>query len=142
MELRGAALSEPSSRARAQVQLRDGRDGSVSLIAPPRESKVSGRVLDPQGEPLPGVTLLVAPERFGVALRTEGTPTVTDAQGSFVCEGLGAGPHRLFVDAPGYATAERGLTAPGTAEIRLERGSVPSAQSGSAERGGRVESEP
>jgi hypothetical protein len=121
VELRGAALSAPSSRARVQVRLSDGRNESVNLIAPPRESNVSGRVLDPHGEPLPGVTLLVAPERFGTAARTDGVPAVTDAQGSFLYEGLGAGPHRVFVEALGYAAAESVVTAPGSVEIRLGR---------------------
>jgi hypothetical protein len=120
VELRGAVLSEPSSRARALVRLRDGGDGSASLIAPPRESRISGRVLGPQGEPLPGVTLLVAPERFGNAARTEGMPVVTDGQGSFLCEGLGAGSHRVFVEALGYAAADRVVMAPGSVELRLE----------------------
>jgi hypothetical protein len=120
VELQGAVLAAPSSRARAQVNLGSRRSDIVNLVAPTRQSRVSGRVLDEHGEPMIGVTVLLAPERFGSASRTEGTPALTDARGSFDCDGLYAGPHRVFVESLGYGSIERAVTAPGSLEIRLE----------------------
>jgi len=124
VELQGAIVAAPSSRATAQVDLRSGQSGTATLIAPARLAKVSGRVLDEHGEPLVGVTVLVAPERFGAAARTEGNPAVTDASGAFECEGLSSGPHRVFVEALGYASVERPIVAPGALEIRLDPSSA------------------
>ena len=123
VQLQGAVVAAPSSRARAQVDLRSGR-GSATLIAPARQSRVSGRVLDEHGEPMVGVTVLVAPERFGRAARTEGSPALTDTRGAFECDGLYAGPHRIFAEVLGYPSIERAVVAPGSLEIRLEPGST------------------
>jgi len=120
VELQGAVVAAPSSRARAKVNLGSGRADSVNLIAPLRQSRVSGRVLDEHGQPMVGVTVLLAPERFGAASRMEGTPALTDARGAFDCEGLYAGPHHVFVEAPGYASTEHPVVAPGSLDVRLE----------------------
>jgi hypothetical protein len=124
VELQGAVIIAPSSRARARVDLRSGRGDRVNLVAPARQSRVSGRVLDEHGEPMVGVMVLLAPERFGTAARTEGTPALTDGRGAFDCEGLHAGPHRVFVEALGYDSIERAVVAPGVLEIRMETSST------------------
>lgn len=124
VELQGAVLAAPTSRARARVDLRSGRSGSVNLIAPVRQSRVRGRVLDEHEQPVAGATVLVSPERLGFASRTEGTPALTDARGAFDCEGLYAGPHRVFVEVLGYAPVERPVASPGTVDIALEPSST------------------
>ncbi|MFN2433140.1 MAG: carboxypeptidase regulatory-like domain-containing protein, partial [Gemmatimonadota bacterium] len=73
---------------------------------------IHGRVQDTAGIPIAGATV-----------RLEDTPfaAVTDAEGRYALDGLGAGRHRLTVHAVGFDTAERRLNVPREGEaLRLD----------------------
>ena len=68
----------------------------LALAAPADTSALTGRVLDPAGRPVPGVTVMVDGP---MGVRT----TTTDAEGRFRFDGLAEARYRVLVEAPGFA---------------------------------------
>ena len=66
------------------------------------DGTVSGRVVDAQGQGLPGVTVLVEGTTLGAS---------TDADGTFTIQRVPAGPHTLVVSYVGYTSTRREFTA-------------------------------
>jgi len=117
-------------------------------VKPPRawrsgdEPKLRGRIVDAQGEGIPGATVLAASGEFWIQIpldvEPEGLPkgwfeverTITDEEGRFAFDDLEPGTLRVAARAPGFAPAhEDHLTLPDRpehelADIRLERGVV------------------
>ncbi|MFN0009724.1 MAG: carboxypeptidase regulatory-like domain-containing protein [Planctomycetota bacterium] len=117
-------------------------------VVPPRAwrsgdaPKLRGRIVDPQGEGIPGATVLAASGEFWIQIpldvEPEGLPrdwfeveqTITDAEGRFSFESLEPGTLRIAARAPWFACArEDRLTLPDRpehelADIVLERGVV------------------
>jgi hypothetical protein len=93
-----ALLADSTSSPRA-IHLRDGeRRQGVDLELPGRGLSIAGRVLDAGGQPVDGASVRVTPERGGSAARVgDGrSSTLTDVDGSFRIEDLGAGTYTLL----------------------------------------------
>ncbi len=121
-----AAVPPPRSNPEAfgpqRTELPADRDlQNVVLRAPSRGARLEGRVVDERGQPVDGATVLAAPEQFGLANPGDGSPAMTSIEGTFVIERLASGPHRVFVEAAGYAQAAASTSAPGKLELRLLR---------------------
>ena len=119
-----AALTalQGAANGRARVELLADRDlRGVVLRTPTRNARLEGRIVDEHGQPVDGATVLAAPEQFGMANRGNASPALSDAAGAFAVERLAAGPHRLFIDAAGYAQATVTATSPGKVAVRLLR---------------------
>jgi Carboxypeptidase regulatory-like domain len=121
-----AAVPPPRSNPEAfgpqRTELPADRDlQNVVLRAPSRGARLEGRVVDEHGQPVDGATVLAAPEQFGLANPSDGSPAMTSIDGTFVIERLASGPHRVFVEAAGYAQAATSTSAPGKLELRLLR---------------------
>ncbi len=75
---------------------------------------ISGRILDPEGRPVPGATVLV---------EGEGVETSSDREGRFSISGLSEGIHLLRITMLGFAPYETTVTVPGESGpvvVRLE----------------------
>src|SRR3989441_6946626 len=84
--------------------------------------RMEGRVLDPDGKPLPDVTVkLNLPSRGG------GTTIKTDKKGHWAIGGIASGAWQIDLEAPGYAVKKVSITLPTEAsrlapiEVRLEK---------------------
>lgn len=87
----------------------------LALAASSSTGTLTGRVIDPSGRPVAGVTVL-ADGPLGV--RT----TTTDAEGRFVFAELADATYRLLVDAPGFASPARTIRTgrdPAPVDLRL-----------------------
>ncbi len=114
-----APLGGIGSGQRAEVELQTGQvAAAVELRAPIRSARIEGQVVDAHG-PVPDAVVTIAPAGAGFASIGDGTPALTDATGRFVYEELTAGPHRVFVEASGYAPLSRSVDAPATLELQL-----------------------
>ena len=100
---------------RAEVALQaEGEKREVNAVLEPGR-RISGRVLDESGAPVPGAVVTASNGERGAA--------TTDDEGRFMIGGLTDQPIYCLASAPGYATALRRDVAPGTTdlEIRLFR---------------------
>jgi tetratricopeptide (TPR) repeat protein len=84
--------------------------------------RMEGRVLDPDGKPLPDVTVkLNLPSRGG------GTTIKTDKKGHWAIGGIASGAWQIDLEAPGYAVKKVSITLPTEAsrlapiEVRLDK---------------------
>jgi len=84
--------------------------------------RLEGRVLDPDGKPLPDVTVkLNLPSRGG------GTTIKTDKKGHWAIGGVASGAWQIDLEAPGYAVKKVSLTLPTESarlapiEVRLDK---------------------
>jgi hypothetical protein len=110
----------------ARVDLQAMVDGRIRIQlgaaaagpAPPRGA-LAGRVVGPDGRPVPGA-LVEAAKTHGWAY--SGTPVaqaVTDADGRFHVGDLARSPHQLTVRADGFVPEVVGRVLPGAAELRI-----------------------
>ncbi len=84
---------------RINVGGNEGKQGSV-YVGPGAGAAISGRVVDSQGNALPGVTVSVAPQD-GPRLTQ-----VTGAQGEFALRGMKAGTYTLMAELQGFSSVE------------------------------------
>jgi tetratricopeptide (TPR) repeat protein len=84
--------------------------------------RMEGRVLDPDGKPLPDVTVkLNLPSRGG------GTTVKTDKKGHWAIGGIASGAWQIDLEAPGYAVKKVSITLPTEAsrlapiEVKLDK---------------------
>jgi tetratricopeptide (TPR) repeat protein len=84
--------------------------------------RMEGRVLDPDGKPLPDVTVkLNLPSRGG------GTTIKTDKKGHWAIGGIASGAWQIDLEAPGYAVKKVSITLPSEAarlapiEVKLDK---------------------
>jgi len=85
----------------------------------PQKAALAGRVVGPDGQPIPGA-LVEAGRTHGWAYA--GTPvaqTVTDADGRFRIDELDRSPHLLRARAEGYQPGEVGRVIPGGREVKI-----------------------
>jgi len=96
-----ATRASPSMIVRG-VRLEAGDELDVPVILDWGEHEIRGLVQDRNGYPIAGsdVVLTWTHERDGVRSSSI-RRTRSDAQGNFVFDALGPGPHRLEIDAPG-----------------------------------------
>jgi TonB-linked SusC/RagA family outer membrane protein len=102
-----------TSAAWAAPEAAGGKSGIISATSftPPKENTwlaspladgtISGRVVDKQGQGLPGVTVVVEGTTLGSS---------TNENGDFSIAGVPAGPHVLVVSFVGYTTVRREIT--------------------------------
>jgi protocatechuate 3,4-dioxygenase beta subunit len=87
-----------------------------TVILLPRASTISGCVVRPDGEPVPGVLVQATSDDVKRAV----TSTSTDARGLFVLRGIGEGEHDVSVRAPSdRAASSKVRTRPGATDLRL-----------------------
>lgn len=87
--------------------------GSILLALPAAAAPVTGRVLDPDGRPVPGATVLVS--AAGQLLRT----TVTDGAGAFVLDVPDRNGLDLRIAVPGFRSEPRAIDSAGGAPTNL-----------------------
>lgn len=78
-----------------EVEVPLARSGPVDIALPP-ESRIAGRVVDPQtGRPVQGAAVFARYSGRRLGSAREPAPVTTDADGRFVVRGLRAGPHEV-----------------------------------------------
>jgi hypothetical protein len=93
--------------------------GAALAGSEPARARLAGRVVGPDGRPVPGA-LVEAGRTHGWAYN--GTPVgqaLTDADGRFAFAELDRSPHRLTARAEGYQRATVGRVLPGGPEVKI-----------------------
>src|SRR5205085_1943068 len=103
--------------------------GSIAVDIDLGGVSISGRVLDPDGRPVPQANVTAIPARIlrDATLREiAGAETETDSGGSFTLPDMDDGAWILAVSAAGFAAARAGPLAPGggAVTVTLERGAA------------------
>ncbi len=86
---------------------------------------VEGRVLSPEGSPVPNARVAVTEASRGRAITFSSLRAGTDADGHYRIEGIAPGPHTLETRAEGYRRAVRDVEAKGETrgvDFQLDRG--------------------
>ena len=81
------------------------------LAAPLWAARIQGQVLSPDGQPLPGVNLVLTGSKLGAA---------SDLDGRYLIQGIPAGRHLLAVSSLGYKTRRIPLSLLETEELKLD----------------------
>ncbi|HEX6863780.1 MAG TPA: carboxypeptidase regulatory-like domain-containing protein, partial [Thermoanaerobaculia bacterium] len=121
-------VSRRGPSVHAAVEIRPGRNRLDLELG--EEAEVSGRIVDSQGSPVPGASLLLRPAPKGESLMFIGeTRTVSSADGSFLFQEVADGEYLLLGTHQGYAPATlSGLQVAGAPvsglELRLGAGAV------------------
>jgi len=99
--------------SRIRVTLANGENRQHLRLVLPATGALAGRVVDSQGKPLAGATVVAASmgeesnqESDGSKAGGNRTPHTTDAEGRFLITGLFPDEHTLVVTCPGYAYTE------------------------------------
>lgn len=96
------------------------------MVAEPTKGTISGKIVNENGEPMVGATLLVR----RVNALTTGRMSSTDTEGSFLINNLEPGLYTILANAPGYTAAPSDPDAPAyyrigdSVRIELIRGGV------------------
>jgi hypothetical protein len=121
----GDGTADPSEpgRERASVTLRAGEQKTgLKLVLAKRTEMISGLVLDEQGEPAAGASVLARAERVdGRAWRSSAgcANGLTGADGTFTLEGLRKGSYTLWASDAQHADVERAHVPAGSQDVRL-----------------------
>ncbi len=78
---------------------------SLSADPSPAEGEIRGKVLNPEGQPLAGATVMARPGEPESTKAASPATSRTDETGAFLLEGLSGETFRVFVRAEGYAPA-------------------------------------
>jgi|GEM_PF-4829041 len=100
-----AAGHAPAEVAVQAVEAGESRSGIEIVLPPGRRARAS--VLGPNGAPVPGATLDVAPHGPGQGDLVRSAPIHCDADGTCTVTGLSAGRFDLRATAPGHAATRR-----------------------------------
>jgi protocatechuate 3,4-dioxygenase beta subunit/5-hydroxyisourate hydrolase-like protein (transthyretin family) len=108
------------------IEAKAGQElAGLELLLPPAAS-VEGRVLSPDGRPVPGAEVTVVQSDSVTGFGFSGLYAQTDGDGRYNLEGVPPGPRTLEARANGYRRAVRDLEvtagAANTADLTLERG--------------------
>jgi hypothetical protein len=82
------------------------------LVAKPKQGGLAGKITDTYGSPLPGARVVVT--------GPGGTLVMTDAEGAFEAQGLGAGEYTVRVEASGYFSRQTTTTIAARVTGRLD----------------------
>ena len=91
--LPAAALQESARTVAPQVAMRSGG------------CSISGRIVDPTGEPVPNARILVTDKTTGAQRRT-----ISDPTGRFISADLAPGTYEIRTEVPGFRTTNRNVT--------------------------------
>lgn len=118
--------------ARQEVTLEAGEQkAGIDLVLPAGGKRIAGKVIAPDGRPVSGAVVTLAPERMGQAFRMpirEGGPpipqAVSDPDGVFTLEDLQEGQYTLWATDPSHADGEQKGVAAGATNVtvRLQSG--------------------
>jgi RNA polymerase sigma-70 factor (ECF subfamily) len=124
---------DPQSRQEVALQWGEDRTG-LELLMRAGGKRISGRVVDADGKPVAGATVLASREGYGPPSRretldglTSGDPwTTTDHEGAFAIEDMEDGYFALWATHPSFTDAELNHVASGTNNLvlRLEKAGV------------------
>lgn len=108
------------------IEAKAGQElAGLELLLPPAAS-VEGRVLSPDGRPVPGAEVTVVQSDSATGFGFSGLYAQTDGDGRYNLEGVPPGARTLEAKADGYRRAVRDLEvtagAANTADLTLERG--------------------
>lgn len=115
-----SASGEGYGRGQPTEVVLPGGAASEVLLSMPRAASVQGRVVSPDGRPVPGaeVSLKLELANLGNMGREGGRPSATSAEdGTFLLEGLTPGALSLVASAQGFAESEAWPVEPKPAEV-------------------------
>jgi protocatechuate 3,4-dioxygenase beta subunit len=90
------------------VTLAEGEERVVDLVVGPPGTAIQGTVLSADGKPVPGATVMAAPEQDGRAFRGNARETraYTNMDGAFAIENLNKAPYTVWASHPEHPDAE------------------------------------
>jgi hypothetical protein len=102
------------------IQLPAGGEAEVVALLDIGNQQVSGRVIDDRGAPVAGANVTLSwTQRQPPLLHESLRQSVSAADGGFLFTRLGAVPHQIIVQAPGFLRAELGAATGGRVDVRL-----------------------